>query len=740
MAGITRRGVLIGGGAGIGLVAAWGLWPRDYAATLTAAPGEHPFGAWLRLAEDGRVTVAVPQAESGQGSWTGLAQIAADELGADWRTVAVEPAPLNPVYANPLGLADLLEGMPAALPERWRTGGGAWAPPMLTAASSTIRMFEEPLRAAAAAARAVLCMAAADRWDVAWTACRAEAGFVVEGNRRLRFGDLAAAAAALTPPDPPPVGVGGAGRLMGRPLPRLDAPAKVDGSVDHAGDIRLPDMVHVRVRQGPPGETRLLRIDRDAAQKVAGLVGIVERPGWVAVAAVTGWSAERALDALAPRFATTAPVPDDAGIEAALVRALATDGDTIAAQGDVADILTGTGVIRADYRAAAAVHAAIETPSATAQWSDDRLSVWMQTEAPGIHRSEIAAAAGIDPDAVTIHPMQIGGSFGGALDATVAVQAALVAIELKRPVSLVWSRGEALRHDRYRPPAFARMAARLGPGGAILGWQARLATPPVGLSLARRLLSGPAAMALRLDGADHYAAAGLTPPYRLPAFAVTHHPAEVAMPTGHLRGGAHGYTCFFAESFLDELALAAGAEPVSYRIGMLGGEPRLARCLSTVASLGGWEGGVAGSGQGIAAHSFRGSHVAVMAEAHVEGARIVVDRLVAAVDVGRTVNPDLVRQQVEGGLIFGLAHALGAATGFSRGLATARGFDTLWLPRLADTPDITVELIRSDEAPGGVAELAVPPVAPAIANAVRAATGDRIRTLPLGMGPLRMGA
>ena len=166
-----------------------------------------------------------------------------------------------------------------------------------------------------------------------------------------------------------------------------------------------------------------------------------------------------------------------------------------------------------------------------------------------------------------------------------------------------------------------------------------------------------------------------------------------------------------------------------------GGEPRLARCLSTVASLGGWEGGVAGSGQGIAAHMFRGSHIAVMAEAHGEGGRIVVDRLVAAVDVGRVVNPDLVRQQVEGGLIFGLAHALGAATGFDRGLATVRGFDTLRLPRLADTPDITVELIRSDEAPGGVAELAVPPVAPAIANAIRAATGYRIRTLPLRMAP-----
>ncbi|KQU47453.1 aldehyde oxidase [Sphingomonas sp. Leaf339] len=733
MAGITRRGVLIGGGVGVGLIAAWGLWPRDYAPTLVAGPGAHAFGAWLTIGNDGRITVAVPQAEYGQGSWTGLAQIVADELGADWRTVGVEPAPLNPLYGNPLGLNDLLEGMPAILPADVRSGVGAWPAPMLTAASSSIRMFEEPTRAAAAAARAVLCMAAAARWDAAWTDCATAAGFVTHAGKRLRFGELAAEAAGLSPPDPLPIGVGGAGKLMGQSLPRLDAPAKVDGSLNYAADVRLPDMVHAAIRQGPPGDTRVVSIDRAASTRVRGMIAVVERPGWVATVAITGWTAQRALDALAPRFATKGPVIDDAAIDAALAAALDAKGQRIASVGDVEAAFRGGRPVSATYRAQAAVHAAIETPAAVASFDDGRLQLWLQTEAPAVARAAVAAATELSEQAVTVHPMALGGSFGFGLEHEAGIQAAQIAIEVKRPVSLVWSRGESLLHDRYRPPALARMEARLGANGAILGWRAALATPATGRALAERLLPGPGvATALRIDPADRYAAGGMTLPYRVPACAIDHHAIETALPTGHLRGGAHGYGCFFTECFLDELAHVAQSEPVSYRIGMLGGEPRLARCLSTAASLGGWEGGVSGSGQGIAAHAFRGSYIAVMAEARggADG-RPVVERLVAAVDCGRVVNPDLVRQQIEGGLIFGLAQALGAATGFTRGLADVRGFDTLWLPRLADTPDITVELIRSDEAPGGVSELAVPPVAPAVANAVQAATGVRLRALPL---------
>jgi isoquinoline 1-oxidoreductase beta subunit len=332
--------------------------------------------------------------------------------------------------------------------------------------------------------------------------------------------------------------------------------------------------------------------------------------------------------------------------------------------------------------------------------------------------------------------MLIGGSFGAALEHDVAAQAAVLAVELRRPVSLTWSRGEAMRHDRFRPPARAKMHAQIDANGAVLAWHAAIAAPATGRGLARRLVPGmvvEAASAANGSG-DRYAVAGALPPYRIPAIAIDHHVADIGVATGHLRGGAHGYTAFFTECFLDEIAHAGGNEPLSFRIGMLGGEPRLARCLSTAAALGGWNGGVAGSGQGIACHAFRGSYAAVLAEARMDGGRVVVDRLVAAVDCGRQVNPDLVRQQVEGGLIFGLAHALGASTGFTGGVADVRGLGGLALPSLADPPDLTVELIASDEAPGGASEIGVPAVAPAIANALFASNGVRRRSLPLWAG------
>ena len=718
---LSRRQLLIGGGAGVGLVVGWALWPRRYPATLTASPGESVFGAWLKIGSDGHVTVAVPQVEHGQGVYTALPQLVADELGADWRTVAVEAAPLNPLYANRQALAELTGVAASRLVEA----------PMLTGGSTSIRQWEEPCRRAGAAARSLLLQAAARRWDVDWRACRVEAGFVLHGRDRLRFAALAAEAAGEALPDPLPIGIQGAGALIGKPLPRLDAPAKVDGSANFAGDLRLPDMVHAAVRAGPTGDSWLLRVDKAAADRIPGVVAVVETERWVAAAATTGWAAERALDAMRPRFATRGPVIDDAGIARALDAALTRDGTRMASAGKPDALLAGTGLVAARYGVAPGVHAAIETPTATAAYADGRLELWLATQVPGLARAAAARAAGLAEAAVTVHPMLVGGSFGEALDTAVAEQAALLAVKLRRPVSLVRSRGEAVRHDRVRPPVAAQMSARLASNGGIAAWRAQIASPAIGASLAARLAPGLAGDATRaLAKGDALAVAGAATPYRLPAFAVDWHRADIDLPTGWLRGGADGWTCFFTEAFLDEVIRAAGQEPVSYRIGMLGGDARLARCLSTAASLGGWDGGAAGSGQGIACWSLRGSHVAVLAEAAWDGGRAKVERLVAAVDCGRVVNPDLVRQQIEGGLIFGLAQATGAATGYARGVATATNMGQLNLPRLADTPDITVELIASDEAPGGASDIAVPVVAPAVANALASATGRRFRMLP----------
>jgi len=236
------------------------------------------------------------------------------------------------------------------------------------------------------------------------------------------------------------------------------------------------------------------------------------------------------------------------------------------------------------------------------------------------------------------------------------------------------------------------------------------------------------------NGAERAAVEGAVPPYAIPAVAVDHHPADIGVVTGMWRGVAHSYTAFFTESFVDELAHLTNVEPLSFRMQMLGGSPRLAHCLSTATALGGWEGGVPGSGQGIAAHSAFGSHIAMLAEVHVDAQQAVrVDRIVAVVDCGRTINDDIVLQQIEGGILWGMAAALGASTGLSRGLVDARNFNDLNLPILATTPEIVVRIVRSAEPPGGVGELAVPPVAPAIANALFAATGRRHRSLPLSI-------
>lgn len=729
---LDRRSLLIGGGVGAGLIVAWAVWPRAYAPNLTAAKGEQIFGAWLKIGKDGQVTVAVPQAELGQGVYSALPQILADELGADWRRVGVEAAPINPLYANPIGATALFESASGGVPERLQRNRALM---MVTGGSSSVRNFEEELRRAGAAARVLLSMAAARRWNTDWRSCNTADGFVVRGNQKLPFGELAEAAADEKLPTELPLRGADDHQLYGQPAPRLDAPAKVDGSVTFAGDIRLPGMVFASIRQGPVGDTTLSYVDRAAADKVPGVMAVITTDRWVAAVGNNWWAADRALDAVAPRFQTRGDLVDSESIAAALDAALDGDGERQASEGDLVAVFKGARVVTADYRVGLALHAALEPMTATANYAGGRLALWLPTQAPALARAAAARAIGISEERVVVHPVMAGGSFGRKLEHDAVEQAAILAYRLEKPVQLTWSRTEDFLHDRYRPAAAGRLTARLGKNGEILGWLAKIAAPSTGKEFTQRVAGGlsPVEAAQALGRAsDASAVAGAVPVYRIPNMAVDHHPAPLGVPTGHWRGDAHSYTAFFNECFMDELAHVAGIDAHSFRIALLGGEPRLARCLSTVAALGGWQGGGAGSGQGIACHSFRGSHIAVLAEANV-GAdrRIHVERLVAAADCGRVVNPDIVRQQIEGGLIFGMAAALGAGTGFTDSLADAKGFGDIGLPLLRDMPDITVEVIRSESDPGGVGELGVPPVAPAIANAVQSATGMRLRSLPL---------
>lgn len=745
---VSRRSLLVGATAAGGLAIAWTLWPRDYQPNLTAAPDEHVFNAFLKIGGDGHISAIVPQCEMGQGVTTLLPQIMADELGADWRTIAVETAPINPLYTNTLlvdedsavftpraGVPDLVSDVRTWARREWAVRHAV----MLTANSSSVRMFEAPCRAAAAQARALLMMAAAKRWDADWEECDTQDGFVIHGRKRLRFGDVAAAAALIEPPAEPVYRASTADPLYGRELTRLDLPAKIDGSANYAGDIRLPDMVFAAIRQGPFGATRLKGIDRKQGLASPGLLHVVTHERWVATVARNWWAANRALDRFAPVFETEGTPISTARIDAALKAALKEDGYRIASAGDVAGAMEGRKKIAAEYAVAPALHAPIETRSATAAPDGEGLRVWVATQAPAQCRDAIARATGLAPAEVTLFPMMAGGSFDACLDHNVAVQAAIIAREVKRPVQLAWSRAEEIMRLPPRAPARAKLTATLNAAGGIDALVSRIAVPATNHEVRDRLFdNSPCDIAQRAAAgrADAAAVEGAASGYAIPHHAVDHCPADIGLPTGRWRGNADSYTAFFTECFVDEMATRAGSDALSYRMAMLGDAPLLARCLLTATSLGGWEGGLSGSAQGLACHSMRGSHIALMATARPSEKGLQVEQLVAVVDAGRLVNPAIARQQVEGGLIFGLAAAVGATTDYEGGLATARRFGQLGLPRLSQTPQILVEFVDSDREPGGLGEIGVPVVAPAIANAMFAATGRRIRRIPLSAQPL----
>lgn len=745
---VDRRTLLLGAGAAGALALAWTVWPRDYAVNLAAAPDENIFNAFLKIARDGRISIIVPQCEMGQGVTTLLPQIMADELGADWRTIAVETAPISPLYANRILIdtdsetitqRSMLPDMVSDVRHWARHEYGVRHAMMLTAGSSSVRMFEEPCRAAAAQARAMLMMAAAERWDADWEECDTAGGFVTLGNRRLRFGELAESAARMTPPVEPQYRGSNNDPLYGEEVARLDLPSKVDGTMNYAGDIRLPGMVYAAIRQGPVGETRLVAINKAAGLKSPDLLHYVRTERWLATVARNWWAANRALDRFAPVFESDSKGVSGDSIARSLASALKGDGTRIQSRGDIASAFAGRRLLSGEYRVEPALHAPVETRTATAAPDGRRLQLWVATQAPAQCRAAVAAATGLDENNITLFPMPAGGSFGIGLEHAAAVQAAIIARTIKKPVQLIWSRAEEIMRDLPRPPARARMTASLNSAGGIDALAVRIAVPAVSHEIRARLVDGasPAEAMRRARGnSDAGAMVGATPPYAIPHVSVDHFPADIGLPVGRWRGNSDSYACFFIESFVDELAAHAGLDPLSYRMGMLSGAPEIARCLMTATTLGGWEGGASGSSQGLACHSMRGSHIAVMADAGLGPNGLRVTQLVAAVDCGRIVNPAIVRQQIEGGLIFGLAAAVGATTNYRGGIASARKLGQLGLPRLSQIPEIIIEILDSDHEPGGYGELAVPPVAPAIANAIFAATGNRIRRLPLSPAKL----
>ena len=704
---IDRRGLLIGGGVGIGLLVAWQLWP-DRDAALPVPEGGRGVGGLLTLATDGAITLHSPQVETGQGIWTGLAMLVADELGARLEDIAVQPLQAGGGFANPM----IDDAFGTSL--------------RMTGAATSTRGFALDVRRAAAAMRSLLLDEAADRTGTNARDLVAADGQVTGGPRPLSFGDLAGEAAKRRAPLRPSLRRWGEGGIVGTRAPRVDLPAKMRGSWRFAGDVRLPQMLHAAVRLPPPGR-EITGLDRAQAAGMPGVVELVEEAAYVAVVAETGWAAQRALEAARARF-TVAPI-DDLRIDTALDAAMQ-DGDWRSQLdiGDAIEAIDGAGApLAARYSAAPLASRSLEAPAAAARMrSDGGVDIWAATQAPDATRAAVAEAIGVSVGAVRLIPMGTAGDTAQSLECDVAPVAARLAQRLGRPVQAILSHEQSIATGPVRPPCTALAEATVTSGG-IGAIRLRYAGLP-GIDASLKRIGGGGDPAMSLGRAAL--------PYAIPDQRVDTAIADVPIRSGYYRGGDHALHLFAVESLVDEAARMANSEPLSFRIGMLASDLRMATLLRRGADLIGWDGGGSGSRMGLACGRIDGSRIACFAEAQLDGVRIRVDRLVAAVDCGAPVNPGLIEQQVASGLLAGMADALLPAPRFNRSMAFApRGVG----PALADMPQVEVVVAPSDQPPGGVSSLGPAIVGPAIANALAADQGPRLRRLPLSLEHARDG-
>ena len=745
---ITRRGILLGMGAAGGLIAAWALTPRSFAPPLSPGEGEYAFDAWLKIGKDGVVSVAVPDCEMGQGISTLIAQVVAMELGADWRQIGIEPAPVSGAYANAvlaakwaplwMPLASGLADNPGSLLSRRFAENDAFN---ATADGTSLAAHEMAARAAAAGARAMLAQAAAAKWGVNWEECEAQGGFILHDKNKASFAELVEAAVGYSPPDPPVARVQPPQENPnefppGAPLhyPRLDLPSKVDGSHQFAADIRLPDMLFASIRHAPLG--RAAKLGSFDAKRAPG-VRLVKGPDWLAAVGESWWAAEQALKAIAPRFAVKGAL-DSAEITEALDHALLYgDANRTATAGDPDAWLHGKFEHAALYTVASALHAGLETASVTARFENGKLELWAASQAPQACRQAAARALGLSLSEVTLYPMAAGGSFDARLETSHAAEAAIIAKAVGKPVQLAWSRWQEHLAGLPRTPARAVLAARTAQDGSLTALKLRIAMPATAREFGARLFSGRrAADAVDLqDQDDALAMEGMAPPYAIEHLMVEHVPVKVGLPTGRLRGNSNGIGAFLVETFIDELAKRSGREPLSYRMALLGQDAKLAACLQRAATLAEWGGGTGGTGQGLACWKMtlgeREGRIALVATARHDDRGIRVDKLIAVVDIGRIVNVDIARQQIEGGLVFGMGLANGCTTAYAQGLPLTGRLGLLGLPLLSDCPEIIVEFVESQADPFDPGELGAVIAPPAIANALYSAGSVRLHSLPL---------
>jgi isoquinoline 1-oxidoreductase subunit beta len=709
----SRRRVLKGSLAG-GFVLAFHLPLRalpvnepEQAPDSTA--GQFAPNAFIRIDHSGKTTLVMPQVEMGQGVYTAVAMILADELDADYTQVVLEHAPPNDkLYGNPIfGI-------------------------QVTGNSNSIRAFWKPLRNAGAAARAMLVQAAARQWQVEPASCTTSEGKVLHAatGRTVGYGDVADAAGNIPVPQNPQLKDPKDFTLIGKPLKRFDTPGKTDGKVVYGIDAMLPGMKFATIAASPVFGGKVGHVDDSAAKAIPGVRQVIVLDDLVAVVGDHMWAAKKGLDALVIYWNEGANAQVNSnGIWEDLRAASKKDGVVAKSTGDIAKGLAQGDKFEAEYELPFLAHATMEPMNCTVHVTPGACEVWVGTQVLTRAQSDAAKALGLPLDKVTVHNHLLGGGFGRRLEADMVASAARVAKQVNAPVKVVWTREEDIQHDVYRPAYRDVISASLL-NGKIAAWKYRV----TGSSIMARWLPPAFQNGIDIDAVD----SAVDMPYDIPNLQVEYVRAEPPIPTGFWRGVGPNNNVFATECFMDELARKAGMDPVAFRRGMLGNNPRLKAALDLVAEKSGWGQPLpARAGRGISVQPSFGSFIATVVEAEVdEHGEVLLRRVTSAVDTGIAVNPDTIVAQLQGGLIFGLTAALHGEITIEKGRVRQSNFNDYRMLRIDEVPKIDVHIIKSGEDPGGIGETGVTAGPPALRNAIYGATGVALRRLPIDRAAL----
>ena len=702
-----KSGALLGGGLLLGI-----HLPSGPVAAQQQAGTVNPIvpNAFIRIGADDTVTIIINKSEMGQGVYTSLPMLVAEELEADWQKIRIEPAPVDPVYNH----------------TQWGAIQG-------TGGSTSVRSSWEQLSRVGAAARIMLEKAAAATWNVEAPSCRADNGFVVhsDGARRLSFGALAEKAAQMEAPQEVVLKQARDYKVLGKSKKRLDSPDKTNGKAQFALDVMVPGMLTAVVARPPVFGATVQSVDDAAARKVPGVKAVVQIDRGVAVVADHFPAAERGRQALNIVWNEGALAGLDSGGQLRQYREMAAQPGAVAAQRG--DFTAGLGraaqKIEAEYHLPYLAHAPMEPLNCVADVRPDGCEIWVGTQLQTIDRNAAAAITGLPPEKVTLHTTYLGGGFGRRAvgDSHFVSEAVQISKAVQAPVKVIWTREDDIRGGYYRPAAYHALIAGLGVDGMPTAMRHRIVSQSI-------VKGTPFEGGLMKNGIDDTAVEGASDsPYEIADFLAEYHMAPEGVPVLWWRSVGHSHTAFVKESFLDELAHAAKQDPYEYRRKLLAGHPRLLAVLDRAARKAGWrKASVPGAFQGIAVHESFGSYVAQVAEVSLDkNGGIRVHKVVCAVDCGRVVNPDTIAAQMESAVAFGLSAALYGQITFKNGRVEQSNFHDYPILRMNEMPIVEVHIMKSEEPPGGVGEPGVPPVAPAVANALYAASGVRMRTLPM---------